>query len=233
MYNFEIRTFPDTCDPKNPSNDSPIRKAAVGIDGGQSTDLWGANLRALPAKDAFTEHPENRPAVVSKIIFEYPEDERLKRLSKAEASRERRQQEDAEELLQSDQTYPHAPCPPEADAAANKRFAFRGDENLRPDSACSNGYSTAISYRGGRRKPVVLKIMPDGKEGTADSTIRSDRPDDIVVMGVPHYILVRDGDTVGEIANCQAGCAFEPRPITPVTGTTSHYVKRVTRKPRQ
>ena len=102
----------------------------------------------------------------------------------------------------------------------NWHYIAQGDRSLLPLEVFDNGYSTVFRFPGNVRMPSVFVIDPDGKEATANYTVKGDL---IQIGSVARGWRLRDGNTVLAVWNK----AFDAVGKSPGTQTTSPNVLRV------
>jgi type IV secretion system protein VirB9 len=104
--------------------------------------------------------------------------------------------------------------------ARNWHYVAQGDHSLIPLDVFDNGYTTVFHFPGNVRIPSIYAIDPDGREATANYSVK----DGYVEVGqVSRGWRLRDGHTVLSIWNT----AFNPVGNSPETGTVSPNVERV------
>ena len=102
----------------------------------------------------------------------------------------------------------------------NWHYIAQGDRSLLPLEVFDNGYSTVFRFPGNVRIPSIFVIDPDGKEATANYTVKGDLGQlDSVARGW----RLRDGQTVLAVWNK----AFDAVGKSPATQTTNPNVLRV------
>jgi type IV secretion system protein VirB9 len=212
-YNFELHTEPQIC------SDTPIAQPDSGMKLVSSANaapkpVGTGNLKYI-SEDALTEHAD-KPVQYS-VRFQYPGDEAEKRRETSRERRERAKKEAVTQALNREVDFKtHDPFY----GNRNYRYAIRGSNNLQPRGIFDNGYLTAITYPGMQRMPAVFRVDPDGKESTANFTVRGDT---IIMTGTAQVIRVRDGLTVAEFYNL----GYSLSGATPGTGTASPSVERI------
>jgi len=153
------------------------------------------------------------------VEFTYPKDEAMAR-AKAEKKRAADKQEhEAEAALAQVHTALEEPL----NGQLNYHYVGQGDQSLLPLEVFDNGYTTSFRFPGNTRIPGIFKIDPDGKEATANYSVKGDY---ISVGSVAAGWRLRDGDTV----LCIWNRAYDKVGLNPQTGTTSADVKRVTKE---
>lgn len=110
--------------------------------------------------------------------------------------------------------------------AINWRYVAQGDRTLMPLDVLDNGFSTAFRFPGNTRIPGIFRIDPDGKEATANYSVKGDY---IIVSSVASGWRLRDGETV----LCVWNRAYDKIGTSPETGTVSPDVKRITKDASQ
>lgn len=106
----------------------------------------------------------------------------------------------------------------------NWHYIGQGDQSLLPLEVFDDGFSTSFRFPGNTRIPGIFRIDPDGKEATANYTMKGDYA---VVSSVASGWRLRDGNTV----LCIWNRAYDKIGTSPDTGTTSPEVKRLTKEP--
>lgn len=104
----------------------------------------------------------------------------------------------------------------------NWHYVGQGDHTLLPLEVFDNGYSTAFRFPGNTRIPGIFRLDPDGKESTANYSVKGDY---VIVGAVAAGWRLRDGNTV----LCIWNRAYDKIGTSPGTGTTSPDVKRITK----
>lgn len=79
-----------------------------------------------------------------------------------------------------------APLPADLDFAWEKE----GPEKMLPAQVFDDGHSTYLRWEPGAEVPAILVPGPDGMEGPANYAMRNDL---VVLEGVPHRIILRNG----------------------------------------
>ncbi len=102
----------------------------------------------------------------------------------------------------------------------NWHYIAQGDRSILPLEVFDNGFSTVFRFPGNVRIPSVFVIDPDGKEATANYSVKGDL---VQVDAVARGWRLRDGQTV----LCIWNRAFNAVGQNPETGTTSPNVQRV------
>ncbi|CVI63688.1 TrbG/VirB9 family P-type conjugative transfer protein (plasmid) [Agrobacterium leguminum] len=159
------------------------------------------------------------------VQFSYPADAYAARQKEAEqkliADRTRAQmqsQQKAQDLLDR---------PPASGSRRNNwHYVAQGDRSLSPVDVYDNGFSTIFRFPGNVRLPSIYVINPDGKEASADYTVKGDY---VEVSSVSREWRLRDGHTVLRILNT----AYNPVGTKPGTGTTRADVRRVLKEVKQ
>lgn len=109
-------------------------------------------------------------------------------------------------------------------ASPNWHYVGQGDQTLLPIEIFDDGYTTSFRFPGNTRVPGIFRIDPDGKESTANYTMKGEYA---VVGSVAAGWRLRDGNTV----LCIWNRAYDKIGTSPHTGTTSPDVTRVTKEP--
>lgn len=153
------------------------------------------------------------------VEFTYPSDEAAAH-AKAEKKRVAEKQEHAaEKALTRARTSMDDPL----NGTLNYHYVAQGDQSLLPLEVFDNGFSTTFRFPGNTRVPAIFKLNPDGKEATANYSVKGDY---LSVGAVAGGWRLRDGDTV----LCIWNRAYDKIGNSPETGTTSPDVKRVTKE---
>jgi type IV secretion system protein VirB9 len=105
----------------------------------------------------------------------------------------------------------------------NWHYVGEGDHTLLPLEVLDNGYSTAFRFPGNTRIPGIFRLNPDGKESTANYSVKGGY---VIVGTVAAGWRLRDGNTV----LCIWNRAYDKIGASPDTGTTSPDVKRTTKE---
>lgn len=106
----------------------------------------------------------------------------------------------------------------------NWHYIARGSRVLLPVEVLDNGYSTAFRFPGNTRIPSIFRLDPDGKEATANYSVKGDY---VVVSSTAMGWRLRDGNAV----LCIWNRAYDRVGASPGTGTTNPDVKRITEEP--
>jgi type IV secretion system protein VirB9 len=109
---------------------------------------------------------------------------------------------------------------PQPTPSNNWRYVAKGSRSLMPAEVYDNGYSTFFRFPGAVRVPAIFRINPDGREATANTSVRGDY---VVVSSVASGWRLRDGRTLLSIWNR----AYDRTGNPPDTGTVSPAVMRV------
>jgi type IV secretion system protein VirB9 len=104
----------------------------------------------------------------------------------------------------------------------NWRYLAQGNRSILPLEVWDNGFSTVFRFPGNVRVPSIFVINPDGKETTADYSVKGNL---VQVSTVARQWRLRDGQTV----LCVFNQAFNPVGNNPGTGTASADVQRITK----
>lgn len=110
--------------------------------------------------------------------------------------------------------------------ARNWHYVAQGNRSLTPLEVFDNGYTTVFHFPGNVRIPSIYTINPDGKEATANYSVKGEY---VEVGQVSRGWRLRDGQTVLSIWNS----AFSPLGNVPGTGTVSPGVQRVVKEPQE
>ncbi|MGI8398247.1 P-type conjugative transfer protein VirB9 (plasmid) [Agrobacterium deltaense] len=168
---------------------------------------------------------KEQPDLYYSVQFTYPADIAAARRKEAEqrdlVDRMRAQaqyQRRAEDLLER-QTTGGGP------GAKNWSYVAQGDRSLLPVEVFDNGFSTTFRFPGNVRVPSIYVINPDGKEATANYSVKGDY---VEVGSVSREWRLRDGHTV----LCIWNKAYDAVGQKPGTGTVRPDVVRVLKEPR-
>ncbi|OHV79321.1 P-type conjugative transfer protein VirB9 [Ensifer sp. LCM 4579] len=169
---------------------------------------------------------KEQPELYYSVQFAYPVDEASARRKQAEqrsvAYRLRSEalyQRRAEDLLDQ-------PAATDSPGANNWRYVAQGDRSLMPLEVFDNGITTVFRFPGNVRVPSIYTINPDGKEATANYSVKGDY---VEIASVARGWRLRDGDTV----LCIWNSAYDPVGRDPGTGTVRPDVWRVLKEPRR
>ncbi|MBU6418761.1 MAG: TrbG/VirB9 family P-type conjugative transfer protein [Proteobacteria bacterium] len=116
-------------------------------------------------------------------------------------------------ILNAERTNPFA-------GPRNYKYVAQGNRGLAPLAVWDNGYSTVLQFGGNARIPAIFVINPDGKEATADYSVKGST---VQIGQTEREFRLRDGNTVLNIYNL----GFDTVGGNPGTGTTSPRVTRV------
>lgn len=167
---------------------------------------------------------KEQPELYYSVQFAYPVDEAAARRKQAEQTSaayrlraEARYQRRAQDLLDQPAT--------DSSSTNNWRYVAQGDRSLMPLEVFDNGITTVFRFPGNVRIPSIYTINPDGKEATANYSVKGDY---VEVPSVARGWRLRDGDTV----LCIWNSAYDPIGRDPGTGTVRPDVWRVLKEPR-
>ncbi|MFD2345888.1 P-type conjugative transfer protein VirB9 [Sinorhizobium terangae] len=168
---------------------------------------------------------KEQPELYYSVQFAYPGDEVAARRKQAEqrsvAYRLRAEalyQRRAKDLLDQ-------PAATGSPSANNWHYVAQGDRSLMPLEVFDNGITTVFRFPGNARIPSIYTINPDGKEATANYSVKGDY---VEISSVARGWRLRDGDTV----LCIWNSAHDPLGRDPGTGTVRPDVWRVLKEPR-
>jgi type IV secretion system protein VirB9 len=164
------------------------------------------------------------------VQFTYPADIAARRRAAALAEAKKEAADEAARVAELQLQLAHERMeaesrdPPSAQAAGpkNLRYLARGDRSILPLEVWDNGFSTVFRFPGNVRVPSIFVINPDGKEATADYSVKGNL---VQVSTVARQWRLRDGQTV----LCVFNQSFNPIGENPGTGTTSTDVQRITK----
>ncbi len=223
-YSFEVHTEPEIC-----GDDQPAAKPAEGglkfvssaNAAAPASDIGAGNLKYI-STEALTQRAAE--PVHYSVQFRYPGDEADKRKESASARRKREKDEAVSAALSREVDF--ATRDPFS-GNRHVRYFGRGSSTIMPRNAWDNGYLTAMVFPDLQRMPSIYRLAKpeqgctlDGKEGTANYTVRGDT---MILTGTEHSWCLRDGDNVVQIWNLD----YSPLGATPGTGTDSRDVERV------
>ncbi|MQW86658.1 P-type conjugative transfer protein VirB9 [Sinorhizobium saheli] len=155
---------------------------------------------------------KEQPELYYSVQFAYPVEE-------AAARRKQAEQRSVAYRLQAEALYQRRaadllgqPAAAESPSANNWHYVAQGDRSLTPLEVFDNGITTVFRFPGNRRIPSIYTINPDGKEATANYSIKGDY---VEIPSVARGWRLRDGDTV----LCIWNSAYDPTGRDPGTGT--------------
>jgi type IV secretion system protein VirB9 len=223
-YAFEVHTEPEICgDDAAPKPDSGVKLVSSANAAAAPSDIGVGDLKYI-STTALTQHAAE--PVHYSIQFRYPGDEAEKRHESASARRKREEKVAVDAALSREVDF--ATRDPFS-GNRHVRYFSRGSATITPRSCWDNGYLTACTFPDLQRMPSVYRLAkpeqgctPDGKEGTANYSVRGDT---MILTGTEHSWCLRDGDNVVQIWNMD----YSPLGSTPGTGTASPNVERVVR----
>jgi len=168
---------------------------------------------------------DNAPGIYYSVQFTYPADvaaqkraaalQWAKKHSADEAARQAQHQlQEAHFRMEEESRDPFY-------GPRNWRYIARGDRSILPLEVWDNGFSTVFRFPGNVRVPSIFVINPDGKEATANYSVKGNL---VQVDAVARQWRLRDGQTV----LCVFNEAFNSVGNNPGTGTVSPDVRRVT-----
>ncbi|GBQ29206.1 TrbG/VirB9 family P-type conjugative transfer protein (plasmid) [Komagataeibacter nataicola] len=114
----------------------------------------------------------------------------------------------------------------------NWKYIAKGDRSITPLEVWDNGNITIFRFPGNVRLPSLFTINPDGKEATANYSVKNDPAGWGTLMIADHLApawRLRDGDTV----LCVFNKAFDPVGHNPGTNTISPNVVRTLKEAAQ
>ncbi len=222
-YNFEVHTEPMICgDDAAPAKpDGGVKLVSSANAATMPSDIGAGDLKYISTEALTQRAPE---PVHYSIAFRYPGDEADKRKESASARRKREKEEAVSAALSREVDF--ATRDPFS-GNRHVRYFGRGSSTIMPRNAWDNGYLTAMVFPDLQRMPSIYRLAKpeqgctlDGKEGTANYTVRGDT---MILTGTEHSWCLRDGDNVVQIWNLD----YSPLGSTPGTGTASPDVERV------
>jgi type IV secretion system protein VirB9 len=164
------------------------------------------------------------PGVYYSVQFTYPSDEAVRRHAAALTRAAKHQAEEQAREAQLQLKLAHAQLEQRArdpfSGDRNWHYIAQGNRSILPLEVFDNGFSTVFRFPGNVRVPSVFVIDPDGKEATANYSVKGDL---VQADSVARGWRLRDGHTV----LCIWNRAFNPVGQNPETGTTSPNVQRV------
>jgi type IV secretion system protein VirB9 len=168
----------------------------------------------------------NTPGIFYSVQFTYPADVAARHRALALAAAERAAAVRAAQAVQDRLRLAHNRLEQEAEDSfsgpRNWKYLAQGDRSILPLEVSDNGFSTIFRFPGNVRVPSIFVINPDGKEATADYSVRGAL---VEVDTVARQWRLRDGDTV----LCVFNKSYDPVGDDPGTDTTSSSVRRITK----
>ncbi|MBO9112503.1 MULTISPECIES: P-type conjugative transfer protein VirB9 [Rhizobium/Agrobacterium group] len=168
---------------------------------------------------------KEQPDLYYSVQFTYPADIAAARRKEVEqrdlADRMRAQahyQRRAEDLLDH-------PAASGGTGLKNWSYVAQGDRSLLPLEVFDDGFSTTFRFPGNVRVPSIYVINPDGKEATANYSVKGDY---VEVASVSRQWRLRDGQTV----LCIWNKVYDAVGRRPGTGTVRPDVERVLKEAR-
>lgn len=183
-------------------------------DAGMRRYVFSISTKAMSRLD------QEQPDLYYSVQFSYPDDEAAARRKEAEqkaATRRRRA-----EVEYQQRTLEVLKRPAADPASDNWHYVAQGDRSLLPIEVFDNGFTTVFRFPGNVRIPSIYTINPDGKEATANYSVKRDY---LEVPVVSREWRLRDGSTV----LCIWNTAYNPVGRKPDTGTVRPDVRRVLR----
>ncbi|MCK1717467.1 P-type conjugative transfer protein VirB9 [Bradyrhizobium sp. 141] len=183
-------------------------------DAGMRRYVFSISTKAMSRLD------QEQPDLYYSVQFSYPDDEAAARRKEAEqkaATRRRRA-----EVEYQQRTLEVLKRPAADPASDNWHYVAQGDRSLLPIEVFDNGFTTVFRFPGNVRIPSIYTINPDGKEATANYSVKGDY---LEVSVVSREWRLRDGSTV----LCIWNTAYNPVGRKPDTGTVRPDVRRVLR----
>lgn len=183
-------------------------------DAGMRRYVFSISTKAMSRLD------QEQPDLYYSVQFSYPDDEAAARRKEAEqkaATRRRRA-----EVEYQQRTLEVLKRPAANPASDNWHYVAQGDRSLLPIEVFDNGFTTVFRFPGNVRIPSIYTINPDGKEATANYSVKGDY---LEVSVVSREWRLRDGSTV----LCIWNTAYNPVGRKPDTGTVRPDVRRVLR----
>jgi len=156
------------------------------------------------------------------VVFTYPEEAAEDRLAAERAAKAKAEQEAARARLAEAVDCMETGAVTSHEAHQNYRYIARGSRVLAPVEVCDDGNSTVFVFPGNQRIPAIFRIDPDGKEATAQTSVRGDT---VVATGTAPEWVLRDGRTVLDVYDL----AYNPIGSNPGTHTISPGVIRTLR----
>jgi type IV secretion system protein VirB9 len=223
-YAFETHTEPQICGGDEPvKGESGVKLVSSANAATAPSDIGAGDLKYI-STNALTQHAAE--PVHYSIQFRYPGDEAAKSHESAKARRKREEKEAIDSALSREVDF--ATRDPFTGNRHIRYFA-RGSSTIMPRNCWDNGYLTACTFPDLQRMPSVYRLANpnlgctvDGKEGTANYSVRGDT---MILTGTEHSWCLRDGDNVVQIWNLD----YSPLGSTPGTGTASPNVERIVR----
>ncbi|MBD8689854.1 MULTISPECIES: P-type conjugative transfer protein VirB9 [unclassified Rhizobium] len=163
---------------------------------------------------------KGQPDLYYSVQFGYPQDEAAarRRLAEQKANEANGRaaagyQRRAQEML----NYPMANNEP---PSTNWNYVGQGDHSLLPIEVFDDGHTTRFRFPGNMRIPSIYRVNPDGREATANYTVKGDY---VEVPSVAKGWKLRDGRTL----LCVWNTNFDPVGRNPGTGTVRADIERV------
>lgn len=164
-----------------------------------------------------------QPNLYYSVQFTYPEQEAAARqkaaAEQAAAAKAARQARLANWRLHQAHNMLEAGARNPFSGKKNWHYIAQGDRSIGPLEVFDNGFSTVFRFPGNVRIPSIFVINPDGREATANYSVKDDL---VQVDTVARGWRLRDGQTVLAIWNQ----VFDAVGDRPHTGTTSPNVSR-------
>ena len=173
---------------------------------------------------------DDAPGIYYSVQFTYPADVAARRRIVALAQAKKAAAAAAAQAAQYQLQLAHNHMEDEArdpfQGPRNWKYVAQGDRTILPLEVWDDGFSTVFRFPGDVRVPSVFVVNPDGKEATANYSVKGNL---VQVDAVARQWRLRDGNTV----LCVFNDAFDPVGNNPGTGTTSPEVQRVTKEAPQ
>jgi type IV secretion system protein VirB9 len=170
------------------------------------------------------------PGIYYSVQFTYPADVAAKRQAAMVAAARWKAAAKAAKVAQYHLQLAHNEMEQEAtypfSGPRNWKYLAQGDRSILPLEVWDNGFSTAFRFPGDVRVPSIFVINPDGKEATANFSVKGNL---VLVDAVARQWRLRDGSTV----LCVFNEAYNSVGVVPGTGTTSPDVQRITETTQQ
>lgn len=183
-------------------------------DAGMRRYVFSISTKAMSRLD------QEQPDLYYSVQFSYPDDEAAARRKEAEQKAATRRGRAEVEYQQ--RTLEVLKRPAANPASDNWHYVAQGDRSLLPIEVFDNGFTTVFRFPGNVRIPSIYTINPDGKEATANYSVKGDY---LEVSVVSREWRLRDGSTV----LCIWNAAYNPVGRKPDTGTVRPDVRRVLR----
>jgi len=164
---------------------------------------------------------DNAPGIYYSVQFTYPADVAAQKRAAALQWAKKHAADEAQHQLQEAHLRMEEESRDPFLGPRNWHYVAQGERSILPLEVWDNGFSTVFHFPGNVRVPSIYVINPDGKEATANYSVKGDL---VQVDAVARQWRLRDGHTV----LCVFNEAFNAIGANPGTGTVSPDVRRVT-----